>query len=118
MAKRKRRNINEIELMDTPGVVGNRLFKIRFVAGFGGEDDQGRWAEHIGVSEKSYSHWETGHVMIPLEYAVRLIEDHMKGASLDYIYRGDLDFVVPRLSRELKAAPERPPTKRGRRRRT
>lgn len=104
--------------MDTPEVVGNRLFKIRYVAGFGGDEDQGRWAKFIRVGDKVYSHWEIGRAMMPLQYAVRIVEDYVEGATLDYIYRGRLDFVATPLALALKRAPDRPPTKRGRRPRT
>lgn len=95
-----------------PREIGNRLFKVRSVAGF---DTQQDFAAAARVPEKSYSHWETGRVKIPLEHALRLAEA-VPGLTIDYIYRGKLDYVAPALGRLLRELEDRPPTKRGGRR--
>jgi hypothetical protein len=98
--------------MDNPTVVGNRLYKIRCVAGFGGEDQQRKYAETLLVREKSYSQWETGHAMIPVHAAVAICE-WTEAVTLDYIYRGRADFVPPAWGLAFKRTPDRPPSKRG-----
>lgn len=108
--------IDDIDSMDSAKVIGNRLFKIRYVTGFGGVDMQGRYAAQLLVDDKSYSHWETGHVMIPIQQAIRITE-FVDGVTLDYIYRGRLDFVTPPLALALKRAPDRVAARPGRPRR-
>src|SRR5262245_171981 len=100
------------EKMFSFAAVGNRLYKIRHVAGFG--HHQQKWAEQLGFPVTSYSHWETGRMPLPVPYALR-IRDEVPGLSLDYIYTGNLDFLTIDLSRRLRAAPDRPPTRPGRR---
>ena len=101
--------------MNRGGDTGNRLYKIRFIAGFGEDGQQKAYAteSQLNFPEKSYSQWETGRIQIPVSYALRLIE-YLPGLTLDYIYRGDLDFVTPEMGRRLRAAPDRPLAKRGR----
>lgn len=101
--------------MKRNGDAGNRLFKIRFIAGFGEDGQQKAYAaeKQLNFPEKSYSHWETGRVPMPVRDALRLV-DYLPGLTLDYIYRGDLDFVTPEIGRRLRAAPDRPLAKRGR----
>jgi|SRR5215472_985248 len=92
--------------------VGNRLFKVRHVAGY--KEEQNRWAERLGFPPKDYSAWETGRMQIPIGHALRIL-DEVPGVTLDYLYRGTLDTVTVELSRRLRAAPDRPPVRLGRR---
>lgn len=94
--------------------IGDRLFKLRYISDFGGEDQQGAWAEKLGFSPGVYSHWETGRTRIPIGAALQLREK-IRGLTLDYIYLGG-DDIGTGLGRRLAAAPDREPTKRGRRR--
>jgi hypothetical protein len=96
-----------MDAMDKPEVVGNRLYKIRYVANFGGDKQQKTYAEMLLLPEKSYSHWEIGRAMIPVHAAI-VICDWTEAVTLDYVYRGRLDFVAPAWGLALKAAPDRP----------
>lgn len=107
-----KRRIFEMRL--NPREIGNRLFKVRWVAGYGEEGQQQDFATEAKVPEKSYSHWETGRVAVPVQHALNLCE-FLPGLTLDYIYRGGMDYVPPELGRRLRKAPDRPPTRRGRR---
>jgi len=92
--------------------IGNRLYKIRYVAGF--DNLQSKWAERLGFPPSDYSAWETGRLQIPVGHALRIIEE-IPGISLDYIYRGTLEFVTIELGRRLRAAPDRVVARPGRR---
>jgi hypothetical protein len=94
--------------------VGNRLYQIRCIAGFGDDDQQKKFAEKVlRVKAGTYSVWEIGKGGMPVKHALDLVE-YMPGLTLDFIYRGDLDFLPPKLGRLFAQAPNRPPTKRGR----
>jgi transcriptional regulator with XRE-family HTH domain len=93
--------------MDNPTVVGNRLFKIRYVASLTRrKESQEAYAERLGFKPKSYSQWETGHGHISLVNAIKLC-DQLGGVTLDYIYRG-LPNKAPDWDLALLEAPDRP----------
>lgn len=87
--------------------VGNRLYKIRYVAGYPGKRQQGEFAARLDINPKSYSQYETGTNQLPIDEAIKICEA-FRGVTLDYIYRGGLDFLTPGWQRDLKAAPDRP----------
>ena len=94
--------------------VGNRLYQIRCIAGFGGDGQQQEFAEKVlHVKAGTYSKWETGEGGMPVEHAIDLVE-YLAGLTLDFIYRGDPDFLPPKLGRLFAQAPDRPPARRGR----
>ncbi len=99
--------------MDSPEEVGNRLFKIRHVAGFGARGKQKEYADALGFEYDSYNQWERGRgardvpVMCPVQAAVTICEHHDNNVTLDYIYRNRFN-VEPAWSLPLKAAPDRP----------
>src|SRR5258708_7249510 len=103
--------------MDASEVVGNRLYKIRYVAthstSWKGKRTQKAWADKHGWTEDSYSQWETGRmgpsaVMIRIERAIELCEWSEDGITLDYIYRGLLGGLGRAWFLPLKDAPDRP----------
>jgi hypothetical protein len=96
----------------SPKDIGNRLFRARYVAGFGEDGQQEAFAKAAKVPPKSYSHWETGRVTIPLRFALNIMQ-FVPGLTLDYLYLGGFDYVSPALGRSLRDAPDRKPTKRG-----
>jgi hypothetical protein len=102
--------------MDSPEAIGNRLYKVRCLLGFGEHGQQRELANEFGFNPISYNQWETGYVPIPVEHAVHLVEN-VPGLTLDFIYRGDFDFLPPKLGRCLRKLPDRPP-KRSRPRRS
>lgn len=102
-----------VEEMDSPKVVGNRLYKIRFVAGFPEIHKkfghQKQWADKIGLSTKSYSQWESGtHGHIPVLHAIKICEWTGNAVDLDYIYRGRPDDLGREWAGPLRDAPDRP----------
>lgn len=96
--------------MDDPTVVGNRLYKIRYVAkrvaNFEAKSQE-EYADKLGLSAGSYSQWETGYGKITLPNAIKLCEK-LEGVTLDYIYRGRREFMSPAWSVPLGEAPDRP----------
>jgi DNA-binding XRE family transcriptional regulator len=98
--------------MDSPEVVGNRLYKIRFVAGFGAakppDGQQKAFALKAGFDPKSYNQWETGKIRVPVKAAIVICKWAGNGVTLEYIYRGRLDSMGPGWTLPLKEAPDRP----------
>ena len=93
--------------MDNPTVVGNRLFKIRYVASISRrKESQEAYAERLGFNPKGYSHWEIGRSPIRIHNAIKLC-DQLGGVTLDYIYRG-LPNKAPDWDLPLLEAPDRP----------
>lgn len=99
--------------MDASEVVGNRLYKIRFVAGYGRHGKQLAWARKLGFNKDSYNQWELGRmgktpIMCPIERAIAICEWSEDGIDLNYIYRGLLRGLGPAWFAPLKDAPNRP----------
>ena len=91
--------------MDDPTVVGNRLFKIRYVASLARrKESQEAYARRLGFNPKGYSHWEIGRSPIRIHNAIKLC-DQLEGMTLDYIYRGR--GAGPEWSLPLLEAPDR-----------
>lgn len=90
--------------------IGRRLARIRFVLGFWGRGQQKKFAdEFLNVANDLYSKWENGDGTPRVIYAVKIVESgRIPGLTLDWIYRGDYDFLrTPSASRDLAAAPPR-----------
>ena len=114
--------------MDATEVVGNRVFKIRYVLGYG-KRKQKTFAEEMGETDDNWSVWELGYgtnklpVLFPPRVAVLLCKRAEENVTLDYIYRGLFRGVDPKWADLLKAAPDRvdvmrpPRRKSGKRRR-
>jgi hypothetical protein len=86
--------------------VGNRLYKIRYVLGYGEHGQQSLFAKKYGFEEGSWSHWEIGRVVIPPHAAGQLIFA-VDGLTADYIYFGRLGGVPFDMRAELLKAPDR-----------
>lgn len=97
--------------MDASEVVGNRLYKIRCVAGFDGRQ-QNKFAAELGFTPDLYNKWELGRsgptpAMCPVYAAVAICEWSDNGLTLDYIYRGRLEDVGREWRLPLKGAADR-----------
>jgi hypothetical protein len=100
--------------MDASGVVGNRLFKIRWVQGYGKHGQQQEYAEDfLELSYDSYNQYELGRtgktpVMCAIEAAIRVCEKTKENVTIEYIYRGRFVGMDPRWISLLESAPDRP----------
>lgn len=98
--------------MDANEIVGNRVFKIRFVLGFG-KRKQKQFAEMLGETDDNWSNWERGYgtnklpVLFPLRVGVALCQHTKENVTLDYIYRGRFVGMDPTWIALLEAAPDR-----------
>lgn len=81
--------------------VGKRLEALRHAKGV---KSQGEFAETLGVETGTYNHWTTGQRLIPVPVAIRLCQ--ISGATLDYIYRGDVSGLPNRLTTLLPSTDE------------
>jgi len=100
--------------MNTPEIVGNRLYKIRCIANHGSRK-QKLFAETLGFEPDSYNQWEIGKILVPVYAAVIICEWTENAVTLDYIYRGRGDDLGAGWALSLKAAPDRPTFLKGRR---
>jgi hypothetical protein len=88
--------------------VGNRLFKIRFVLGYGRHGQQKPFAEKYGFEPGSWSHWEKGRALIPQQAVGQLISaKECDGLTSDYIYFNRFAGMPLEVRRPLEAAPDR-----------
>ncbi|CAJ0890953.1 hypothetical protein AMST5_04093 [freshwater sediment metagenome] len=76
--------------------VGTRVEALRLAFGL---PSQGEMADMLRVETGTYNHWTTGKALIPVPAAIRLCE--LTGATLDYVYRGDVSGLPIRLIRLL-----------------
>ncbi len=86
--------------------VGNRLWKIRFVLGYGPHGQQKHFAAKYGFEEGSWSHWEKGRALIPQQAVGQLIFA-VDGLTADYIYFGRFAGMPLEVRRPLEEAPDR-----------
>ena len=78
--------------------VGERLRLVREARGFA---HQGAFAKLLDVGQSRYANWEQGLHAIPYEFAIRV---HSKtGATLDYLYRGDVSGLPSSLLQEISS---------------
>src|SRR5215831_7971387 len=94
-----------LDCMNTPEIVGNRLYKIRCIANHGSRK-QKLFAETLGFEPDSYNQWENGKILCPVYAAITICEWTEYAVTLDYIYQGR--DVGPAWLLPLKAAPDRP----------
>jgi DNA-binding XRE family transcriptional regulator len=59
-------------------------------------------ANLIGAEPKQYNHWENGHQIIPVSFAVKLCG--LTGATLDYIYQGNTSSLPMHLISYLSSS--------------
>lgn len=87
--------------------VGKRLEALRVALGI---DSQGKMAARLNAEVGTYNHWATGRRLIPVDAAIRLCA--ISGATLDYIYRGEISGLPVRLTTLLP--PEHSESENGR----
>ena len=89
--------------------IGNRLFKIRHIVGLDRHGGQQAFAEIYagGTKKGTYSVWEKGGGVPPVDDALTIVETLNNGIGLDYIYRGRFDGIPEPLAGRLRAAPDR-----------
>lgn len=73
--------------------VANRLEALRVAQGFANQADM---AQAINAEVGTYNHWATGRRLISVSAAIRVCA--VTGATLDYIYRGDVSGLPLRLT--------------------
>lgn len=86
--------------------VGIRVEKLRKAINVG---TQGEMAKKLGATTGTYNHWTTGQALITVPAANRLCT--LSGATLDYIYRGEISGLPMRLITLLSEPPEQPSEK-------
>lgn len=80
---------------------GNRLKALREAKKIG---SQATFAKLIGASTNAYNNWETGFRLLPVSYAIKICAQ--TGATLDYIFRGDIGSLPTNLAM-LLSSPEK-----------
>lgn len=80
-------------------LIGRRLEAIRLVKEAGTQQE---FAEAIGVSRNRYNNWACGVGPIPIAQAAKVKE--LTGATLDYIYLGELSGLPLALAKALAEA--------------
>jgi hypothetical protein len=76
--------------------VGERLALLRVVLGI---DNQAEMARRLRIDPKRYHVWEAGKGLIPVPQAIEL--RRLTGATLDYIYLGEMGALSAKLSEQL-----------------
>lgn len=84
----------------SPKAIGNRL---RFLREAKGVKHQTVMAKLVGASQSRYSNWENGIGVIPVEFAVKICS--LTGATLDFIYVGNLSSLPMNLASEWTPPP-------------
>jgi hypothetical protein len=84
--------------MSDPGIraVGKRLALLRSVIGV---ENQVEMAKRLNIDPKRYHVWEAGKGLIPVPQAIQL--HRVSGATLDYIYLGDMGALPVNLAKLL-----------------
>jgi transcriptional regulator with XRE-family HTH domain len=90
--------------------IGERLYQIRWLAGYGERDQLQAFGELFNISRHTLGSWERGRTLIMPHYATIIIEGvpEVKGMTLDYLYRGLRTTLPPDLRRRLRRVPRRP----------
>jgi transcriptional regulator with XRE-family HTH domain len=78
--------------------VGKRVEALRVALGV---NSQAKMAARLNSEVGTYNHWATGRRLIPVDAAIRLCA--ISGATLDYIYRGDVSGLPLRLTTLLES---------------
>jgi DNA-binding XRE family transcriptional regulator len=78
------------------GAVGKRLALLRAVLGI---ENQAEMAKRLKIDPKRYHVWEAGKGLIPVHQAIEL--RRLTGATLDYIYLGEMGALSTKLSQQL-----------------
>lgn len=78
--------------------VAHRLEALRIAHGFA---SQGEMAQAINAEVGTYNHWATGRRLISVSAAIRVCA--VTGATLDYIYRGEVSGLPLRLTTLLSS---------------
>lgn len=84
----------------SPSAIGARL---RFLRETKGMKHQTQMAALVGASQSRYSNWENGIGVIPVEFAIKICG--LTGATLDFIYTGNLSSLPMHLLSAFNAPP-------------
>lgn len=87
-----------------PIEVGKRIERLR--AAWGGGESQNALAKKLGVSPTRLNNWVVGDNLLPVPYAYKL--KLLTGATLDWLYCGDVSSLPKRLSEALALISDAP----------
>lgn len=82
--------------------IGRRLEALRLAKGIAA---QNMFAQLIGAQISQYNNWETGRRRITVDFAIKICV--LTGATLDYIYRGDVSSLPLSLVGRLPTASDK-----------